>query len=47
MMKINGMKLASYSVDSINEIHFWLSNTTIKDALVLDTDNLVITNDNI
>lgn len=47
MMKINGMELASYSVDSINEVHFWLSNTTIKDALVLDTDNLVITNDNI
>lgn len=47
MMKINEMELASYSVDSINEVHFWLPNTTIKDALVLDTDNLVITNDNI
>lgn len=44
MMKINGMELASYSVDSVNEVHFWLSNTTIKDALALDVDNLVITN---
>lgn len=43
-MKINGMELASYSVESINEVHFWLPNTTIKDALALDVDNLVITN---
>lgn len=43
-MKINGMELASYSVDSVNEVHFWLPNTTIKDALALDVDTLVLTN---
>lgn len=47
MMKINGMELASYTVENINEVHFWLSNTTIKDALALDVDNLVIMNDDV
>lgn len=46
-MKVNEMELASYSVESINEVHFWLSNTTIKDALALDVDNLVIMNDDV